>query len=207
MPGSNNKPNISCVILAGGESRRFHGNDKGLLDYKGKKLIEHVILRVSPQCSETFISCNRNLDHYAQFGLPLLQDDLDIISDDTNLAKEVKYQGPLLGIATAMSAVTHALLLVCSCDCPQLPPNLATELYRNLLKNEAAVSYAYDGDRHQYLASLWRVANCQEALNEYLLAGGRAVKEFLQTQHIAITDFHNQRQAFVNINQPDDLEH
>lgn len=193
---------ISGVILSGGESRRFDGNDKGLIEYRGSKLIEHVIKRITPQCSELFINCNRHIEDYAQFGFVLIQDDYSISnpSDD-----KIRFQGPLLGIATAMRVVNHPLMLVCSCDCPQLPMNLAKQLYLAMQSNSADVSYAYDGERNHYLASLWRVSACQETLNHYLRRGGRTVREFYKTLCVSTADFSDQQDAFINLNEPDDL--
>jgi len=57
----------SCIILAGGEGRRVGGNDKGLLPYKNKRLIEHVIERMSPQVTDIVISANRNIETYSVF--------------------------------------------------------------------------------------------------------------------------------------------
>lgn len=42
------KASISAVILAGGQSRRFDYDDKGLLEWQGTALIQHVISRLAP---------------------------------------------------------------------------------------------------------------------------------------------------------------
>jgi len=60
MNNSSNK--IIGLILAGGEGRRLGSKDKGLQEYKGKPLIEHVINALTPQTNKVVLSVNRNLE-------------------------------------------------------------------------------------------------------------------------------------------------
>ena len=64
------------LVLAGGMGRRVGGRDKGLLNYGGSTLVDHVIDRLSPQVARLVISANRNLNRYASFGHPVVSDDL-----------------------------------------------------------------------------------------------------------------------------------
>lgn len=201
----NIESDISALILAGGESSRFGGHDKGLIEYQGKMLIEHVIERVKPQCSELFISCNRHCDEYAKFGATLVRDDHSICNNELDDMSGQRFQGPLLGIATAMHYVNHPLMLVCSCDCPRLPRHLASALYHALQRKAANVSFAYDGERNHYLASLWSVKDCQDSLYQYLQQGGRTVKDFYKTVSVSVADCSSHQECFININQPSDL--
>ncbi len=45
-------PTVSGVILAGGLARRMGGEDKGLVDFQGQPLINHVIKRLLPQVDQ-----------------------------------------------------------------------------------------------------------------------------------------------------------
>ena len=56
-----NTHTISCIILAGGESKRMNGNDKGLIDFNGQPLIAHVINALQNQIDDFVISANRNI--------------------------------------------------------------------------------------------------------------------------------------------------
>ena len=58
----------SCIVLAGGEGKRVNGRDKGLIDYKNKPLIQHVLDTVAPQVDEIILSANRNVDAYKSYG-------------------------------------------------------------------------------------------------------------------------------------------
>lgn len=73
------KTNISALILAGGQSRRFDYQDKGLLPIKlqsnqhpikssgsdvAKPMVEHVLDRLTSQVNTVSISCNQNIPKY-----------------------------------------------------------------------------------------------------------------------------------------------
>ena len=81
---------ISAVILAGGRATRMGGVDKGLIEVRGRPMVEHVIAALRQQAADLFINANRNLDAYRQFGYPVLMDMVD------------GYCGPLAGMASAM---------------------------------------------------------------------------------------------------------
>ena len=59
------------IILAGGQSSRM-GKEKGLIQWKGKTLIENAIAILSPLCEHIFISTNN--DHFDSFGYPVVGD-------------------------------------------------------------------------------------------------------------------------------------
>jgi molybdopterin-guanine dinucleotide biosynthesis protein A len=110
--------NISCIILAGGRGRRVEGRDKGLIDYKNKKLIEHLIDALKPQVNEIIINANRNLDDYRQYGYP-------VISDDNK-----NFLGPLAGIDAALSHCQNEWVFITPCDMPLLPADIVSRLYQ-----------------------------------------------------------------------------
>jgi len=103
---------FSCIILAGGEGKRVGGVDKGLLEYKNKPLVEHVIAAVNPQIDDLVISANRNIEHYKRYSK-------NVISD-----KSETCLGPLAGIYAALPHCQHEQVLVVPCDTPFLPRNI-----------------------------------------------------------------------------------
>ncbi|MGD8546878.1 MAG: NTP transferase domain-containing protein, partial [Thiohalophilus sp.] len=62
---------ITGIILAGGLARRMQGQDKGLLPYQGRPLIEHVSERLRPQVARICINTNRHLETYRAYGYPV----------------------------------------------------------------------------------------------------------------------------------------
>ena len=74
------KTSISCIILAGGEGKRFDRQDKGLIELDKKPLIEHIIDRVRPQLDDIVISANRNENTYKKYAKKVIGDKIKTFS-------------------------------------------------------------------------------------------------------------------------------
>ena len=181
------------MILAGGAGRRAGGADKGLLDWQGRPLIEHVYRAIVPQVDEVFISCNRNRNQYAD------------LTNVTRADLRADYQGPLAGMEAAANSVSHSLVLVIPCDTPTLPSNLAQQLLTALESSaHDSVAYAATRDGGHYLCALLRT-KCLGSLTEYLDSGGRAVRHWYDQVGAIAVDFDDQRECFLNLNNLSDL--
>jgi len=120
---------IPGVLLAGGLARRMGGGDKPMRAIGGRPLLERVIGRLRPQCSELILNANGDPARFAAFGLPVVP---DTIAD---------FPGPLAGILAALDwAAVHrpgaALVLSAAADCPFLPRDLVTRLYQALANED-----------------------------------------------------------------------
>ncbi len=120
----------SCIILAGGEGKRMDGSDKGLVLYKDKPLIESVIEKIKPQVDDIIISANRNTARYEKFGYPVITDS-SLIGNDKH-----QYNGPLAGIAAALSACANEWVFVIACDMPLVSDTIVTQLVASLKNND-----------------------------------------------------------------------
>jgi len=98
---------ITAVILAGGRGMRMGGADKGLVDYQGKPMIEHVLTRITPQVSQVMINANRNLDHYRNYDVPVITDNND------------QFDGPLAGMQAGIQHATTDWIVSVPCDSPR----------------------------------------------------------------------------------------
>jgi len=189
------------VILAGGQGARMRGQDKGLLEINGRKLVEFTVEAIRPQVSDIIISANRNLSDYQKFTPHVIKD----ISG--------YYSGPLAGVYSVMDYVESSSeqfdgttdLLIVPCDMPLLPSDLTTRLYETRLKahktNAVAVS---DGIRIQPLCCLLPLA-LKPQLKAYLENDNRKVMSWLQSIEILIADFSDEKAKFANINSHEDL--
>ena len=65
---------VTGVILAGGQSRRMGGGDKGLLELAGRPMLAHVIERLAPQVGRLVINANGDPARFAGLGLPVVAD-------------------------------------------------------------------------------------------------------------------------------------
>ncbi len=176
---------VSAIILAGGRGRRVGGQDKGLLVYQHKPLIDHVIARLLPQVEELLISANRNLDEYARRGYPVL---IDALPD---------YPGPLAGVLAGLEKARFDWLVVSPCDTPQLPLDLVDGLCRVRAKSRAVVA---KDPQHTHYTTLMLHKDRLGALSAYLERGGRSVKGFLEAVGATSAEFADAR-SFLNCNQ------
>jgi molybdopterin-guanine dinucleotide biosynthesis protein A len=122
----------SCIVLAGGEGKRVNGRDKGLIDYKNKPLIQHVLETVVPQVDEIILSANRNVDAYKSYGYK-------VVSDATE-----QYRGPLAGIAAALPFCNHEWVFIIPCDMPFIPPTSVIKLSEQINNNRLCVAKTND---------------------------------------------------------------
>jgi molybdopterin-guanine dinucleotide biosynthesis protein A len=186
---------VTGLILAGGAGRRVGGRDKGLIPWRGKPLVEHVLLALENQVDKVdtlIISCNRNLDEYQKYNTRLVSDERE------------GFQGPLAGIEAAKPHVQTEFLLLAACDMPLLPADLVARLRRPLIEAHAAVdiSFVHDGEREQYLCAMLR-STCLQGLDAYLADGQRAVRRWYARHPCVAVDFSDCPGAFRNYNHID----
>ena len=180
--------NISCIILAGGRSKRMGGHDKGLQPYEGKRLIEHVIEAISPQVDDIVISANRNLDDYVTLGFPVITD----INHN--------FDGPLAGIASSIPHCRHEWILVIPCDLPSLPNTLVSRMTKHTHNSRLIAVSTHN--RLQLVFLLHR--NLLVSIRQYISTNQHTVMRWLDSieHHIVIMD---DEAYFYNINTPEQI--
>ncbi|WP_437888530.1 molybdenum cofactor guanylyltransferase MobA [Phytobacter sp. V91] len=182
---------ITGVILAGGKASRMGGQDKGLIELKDKPLWQHVAHALRPQVDKLIVSANRNLEVYRASGLPVIQ---DCIAD---------FPGPLAGMLSVMQQSDSDWYLFSPCDTPFIPDNLAERL-SSASQNVSAV-WVNDGERdHPTIALIHR--KIVPELQHYIAQGERRVMAFLHSLGGCSVDFSDTKEAFINVNTPEDLE-
>ncbi len=184
---------LTGVILAGGQARRMGGQDKGLVEYRGRPLLEHVIERLEPQVDALLINANRNRARYAAFGYP-------VIADATG-----GFLGPLAGILAGLRKAPNGQVLVAPCDSPQVSRDLAARLAEPLADAGTEGAVACCEGRMQPVFAILRTA-LAEPLAAFLQQGGRKIDAFYAAQAIVEVPFEDAH-AFRNINTPEDLQH
>ena len=175
------------VILAGGRATRMGGRDKGLLQLAGKPMVEWVMAALKPQVADIIINANRNLDAYAAYGYRVVSDKLH------------GFCGPLAGIASSMESASTPYIVTTPCDSPLMPLDLAHRLYQALHVNRAEISVAHNGERLQPVFALL-TCTLSSSLLDYLEAGERKIDTWYSRHKLAIVDFSDSADAFININ-------
>ncbi len=184
---------ITAVILAGGRSSRFGGKDKGLIKYRQRPIIEHIINAIQDQVAGLIINANRNLQAYAAFDHLVVSDEL---SD---------YQGPLAGFSIGMKQAKTAYILTLPCDGPMIPPNYVKRMAAIMTNDKVELVVAHDGERLQPVHTLLAVSLLAN-LNEFLASGERKIDRWFAQHQYALADFSNTPEIFSNINTQEDLE-
>jgi len=183
------KNQITAVILAGGKGSRLGGQDKGLVNYQEKQLIQHVLDKIEPQVGHIIINANRNQDDYAKFNYPVISDEL---SD---------FQGPLAGFLTGMKTCKTDYILTLPCDGPDLPDDLVSRLVKELEDKKADnnIVVAHDGKRLQPVHALIPTSLI-ESLEGFLANGDRKIDLWYEKHSMATADFSDKPDVFFNIN-------
>ena len=186
------KTGITGVILAGGEARRMGGGDKGLVELRGKPLVEHALAALSPQVNTVIINANRNRERYAAYGHPVIAD------------SRQGFQGPLAGMLSCIEAAGTEFIVSVPCDSPLLPDDLVARLFRQLSEEEADISVAHNGDRMQPVFTLMPTS-LAPSMQAFLDGGGRKIDRWFERHKLAVTDFSDKPECFRNINNPAEL--
>jgi molybdenum cofactor guanylyltransferase len=182
---------ITAVILAGGQGRRMGGQDKGLIEFSGRSLVEILIEKLTRQSVPVLVNANRNQAEYEKFGVEVISDTL------------ADFQGPLAGFATAMNSVSSQFILTLPCDSPLLVDDYVQRFIDNHNNTGAAITVAHDGERLQPVHALIRV-DLLDSLLDFLQSGDRKIDRWYALHDFTHTDFSDCADMFRNINTPQD---
>ena len=178
---------VTGVLLAGGLARRMNNQDKGLVLFRGRPLVEYGIAAMEKTADYTIINANRNLDQYRQFGLPVVPD------------RNNDFDGPLAGILTAMLHAQSGVLLTMPCDAPFFKTE-HLQILLTMLMNSKKADAAVACDRERLHPVFLAVkANLRDDLKAYLASGNRKVETWLENQDSVKAVFDDFK-IFTNIN-------
>ncbi len=176
-----------AIILAGGLARRMGGQDKGLITLAGRPMVEHVLQTVKPLVDRCVINANRNLDAYAEFGVPVITDRL------------AGHLGPLAGLSAGIESLDTDLVLMCPCDSPFLQGDLCRSLIKACIDEDVDLVVPHDGERVQpvFLVVQRRV---KSSLDDFLAAGERKIDRWFEQLTIKQLPAAGFGESFRNIN-------
>lgn len=184
---------ITIVILAGGRGRRMDEHDKGLIELEGKSLVKHVIDAISKQNQNILINANQNLRQYQVFGYPVVSDEMS------------GFQGPLAGMATAMTSVTTPYILTLPCDAPYIAEDYQQRMWSALESQQTDLIVAHDGSRLQSVHALLPVSLYADLVN-YLEGKNRRVDTWYSQYALGLLDCSGFAEMFSNLNTREQLE-
>ncbi len=183
------KNNITGIILAGGKSSRM-GTEKGLIIYKNKPFVEHIIEAMSPLVDNIIIISNNKV--YESFGFKCYED-------------LIKNTGPLAGIYTGLRYSKTDYNLIVSCDIPLVKTIVLQKLIDQ--KNDASeVIQLQSQGKNMPLIALYK-KSCEVIFMEELHQNQKKVQKALKKCNVKTVIIDGSlEQVTANINTPEDLE-
>ncbi|SFN57992.1 molybdopterin-guanine dinucleotide biosynthesis protein A [Izhakiella capsodis] len=182
---------ITGALLAGGLGSRMGGKDKGLLLFQGRPLYQHVQQNLQLQVDSVVINANRNLDSYAQSGLPIISDSLP------------DHPGPLAGMLAVLAASPTPWVAFAPCDMPWLPFDWINKLWQQ--KGAAPAAWVKSHERDHPALTLLNTT-LRPALQFSLAQGERRLSRFLSGAGGHAVTLEDEERCFANMNTPQDLE-
>jgi molybdenum cofactor guanylyltransferase len=196
---SRDAPEIPGVLLAGGLARRMGGGDKPMRQIGGRTILERVIARLEPQCDGLILNANGDPARFAGFGLPVIADTVE------------DFPGPLAGVLAALDWFAAnrpdvSLVLSAAGDCPFLPRDLVSRLYRGLTDENAQLAVAAsDGQSHPVIG-LWSVALRDELRHALVVEDIRRIDRWTARYRLAtVTWPTTPLDPFFNANTVEDI--
>ncbi|MEY4167929.1 MAG: hypothetical protein RIR52_1753 [Acidobacteriota bacterium] len=191
---------LPVAILAGGQSRRM-GVDKGLIRFRGRRLIDYAIALAASIAPSVGVVLHRD-----QLSVPGY---LELAErPEVRLVPDLyDHAGPLGGLVTAMRYYDRPpALTILPCDMPFLSRELISSLITIHLADRSDASIAVDDrGRAQPLVGVYAgsVLPMAESMIE---SGDRRISSLLERLRAVSTLSVASQSVLVNLNRPSDLE-
>ena len=187
---------LTIVIQAGGESRRM-GQDKALMPFLGRPLIQRIVARLSAAADELVIITNQPAA-YGFLGLPLYSDIRPA-------------RGALGGLHTALASAHQPFVAVIACDMPFASSSLVTFAAHVINDEDVDVVIPLTTNGYEPLHAVYRRDICLPAV-EWALDNDqwKLISWFSKVRVRALTPEECRQQdplglAFANVNTPQEL--
>ena len=186
---------VTGVIQAGGRSVRMGGRPKGLMELGGRRLIERVLMALTPVVDDVLVVTNTP-QLYAFLGLPMVPD-------------VYPGRGSLGGIYSGLRAAPGQAALTVACDMPFLHPEVLKLLAER--SGEGDVVIPRVDEQLETLHAAYGKA-CLPHIEERLIAGKLKIVGFFESVRVVeiteadVARFRDPRLVFMNVNTPEELD-
>jgi molybdopterin-guanine dinucleotide biosynthesis protein A len=186
------------LILAGGQSSRLGVPRKALAEVGGAPLLRRIIDRLSGQAAPLLLSVHETDPQLEGFGCEQVVD------------VAPRHRGPLIGLASGLLRLEcrglGEWLLLCPCDAPFVPTDLAARLAEAALEEQRAIAVACYRGVPQPVFSLWHLDTLAKVKSAVMERGRGGLMRMLDDLPHALVEWPDQDPApFFNVNTPDDL--
>jgi molybdopterin-guanine dinucleotide biosynthesis protein A len=171
------------------------GRPKGLMELGGRRLIERVLMALTPVVDDVLVVTNTP-QLYAFLGLPMVP---DVYPD----------RGSLGGIYSGLRAAPGQAALTVACDMPFLHPEVLKLLAER--SGEGDVVIPRVDEQLETLHAAYGKA-CLPHIEERLLAGKLKIVGFFESVRVVeiteadVARFRDPRLVFMNVNTPEELD-
>ena len=187
------KWDVTCVILAGGESRRM-GRDKTSLQLGGIRLFDYVYSTCSRIFSEIIIVTNKH-QQFSGYQARVVPD-------------EIPGTGSLGGLYTGLLLANHYYTFYVACDMPFIQPELISHLIKKRFNYDVVVPVTRKG--MEPLHALYS-KRCIEPIKKHLAKGELKITAFftevraMYCEEEEIKRIDPSLTSFINVNAKKDL--
>ncbi len=186
------KTEITGIILAGGENQRM-GQNKALITWRGKRLIDWVYDAIKPLCERIIISANEDNNLYPE---------ASVVFDRYHKI------GPVAGIEAGLSSSNTELNIIVSCDTPMLTTAFFQYMISQSRDFEVSIP-EHEGINEPIIGIYKRsvLPRFQDAISRGLFKPPSIIKS-CKFQEVAIQKNMNfyHPDLFLNMNKPEDLK-
>jgi molybdopterin-guanine dinucleotide biosynthesis protein A len=187
------------LVLAGGLARRMGGGDKARITIGGVSILDRVLARLTPYCTQVILSANGDPARFASFGLPVVADEVP------------DFAGPLAGVLAGLEWVMKNRpgidwLVTAPADCPFLPHDLVPRLHQVAREEGRRLACARSGEWRHPVVGIWSVALAGDLRRALLDEGVHKIEAWTARYGVAIADWPpTPVDPFFNVNTPDDV--
>ncbi len=183
---------FEIFVLAGGKSSRM-GTDKGLMHFRSKPLIQHMLNTLHTLYLPVSLIANNG--EYHRFGLPVYTD-------------IIKEKGPMGGLLTAMHYTKADAVLLLSCDMPFIEAAAVHQLL-NGCRQHHDITAATAGQRIYPLLAVYKKTLLPEVMKS-IESGNLKMTEFIRSHQHTFCGMDalliNHPWMLDNFNSPDDIK-
>ena len=148
---------ISCILLAGGQSKRM-GEDKAFLRFGGQTFLKIVVKKLYEKCDEIILSINKDEEIY--------QKELNEFLDKMFFIKDKNpYDGPLNAIVSVSDSINNPYVFIATVDTPLLNQELI-DFYKEKISDYDCILPIIN-EKYQPLNTLYKKNALEKAKEVY----------------------------------------